>query len=98
MSVSLKQDVCNVRFPGGLATSVESSQIEQCLPLEVQYACAYWAHHLQKSGIQLHDNDQVHRFLKVHLLHWLEALGWMRKVPDGVLSIILLESIAMVSL
>jgi hypothetical protein len=98
MSVSLKQDVCGVRLPGELATSVESSRVERCLPLEVQYACAYWARHLQKSGIQLHDNDQVHQFLKVHLLHWLEALGWMRRVPDGVLSIILLESIAIVSL
>jgi hypothetical protein len=41
MSTSLKKDICSIRSPGWLATDVESSQLEQCLPLEVQYACLY---------------------------------------------------------
>jgi len=96
MSVSLKQDVCGVDSPGALTTSVESSRVEQCLPPEVQYACLYWVEHLQKGGTQLRDNDQVHQFLKVHLLHWLEALGWMQRVSDGIHAITFLESIALV--
>lgn len=96
MSTFIKQNICNAGFPGELAGSVSSSQVGQCLPPEVQYACLYWVRHLQKSGTQLQDNDRVHQFLKVHLLHWLEALGWMRKVSDGIYAIPSLESIAFV--
>ncbi len=96
MSTCLRQNICRVDFPGVLATNVESSQVEKYLPLEVQYACLYWVEHLEKGGTQLRDNDQVHQFLKVHFLHWLEALGWMRRVPDGIHAITSLESIAFV--
>ena len=85
-----------VDSPGVLATNVESSRVEQCLLPEVQYACLYWVKHLQKGGTQLQDNDQVHQLLKLHLLHWLEALGWMRRVPDGICAITSLELIALV--
>ena len=93
MSSALKQDICSFRLPGELATNVDSSLIEKYLPPEVQYACLYWVHHLKEGGMKLNNNDQVHHFLNEHLLHWLEALGWMRKVPDGVLAAIQLESI-----
>ncbi len=97
MSTSLKQDICGLNTPGVLVTDVESSRVERSLPPEVQYACLYWIQHLQKSGAQLRDNDQVHQFLQVHLLYWLEALGWMRKVSEGIHAIASLESIAAVS-
>jgi hypothetical protein len=96
MSSSLKQDICAVRLPGALTTDTARGRIDQCLPLEVQYACLYWIQHLQKSGIQVRDNDKVHQFLKEHLLHWLETLGWIGRVPDGLRSIVTLESIALV--
>jgi hypothetical protein len=35
MSTSLKQDICGVDSLGVLVTEVESSQVEQCLPLGV---------------------------------------------------------------
>jgi hypothetical protein len=98
MSTSLQQDVCRLDAPGTLVTSVESSRVEQCLPLEVQYACLYWVQHLQKSSPQLHDKDKVHQFLQTHFLHWLEALSWMRSISEGILAIRLLESIVLVSL
>jgi hypothetical protein len=98
MSNSLKQDICGVEAPGVLVTNVASSLVEQCLPLEVKYACLYWIQHLQKSGAQLHDNDQVHRFLQVHLLHWLEALSWIGKTSEGILAIYSLEAQILVSL
>jgi hypothetical protein len=41
MSNSLKQDVCRQRAAGTLVADIESSQIEQCLPPEVRYACLY---------------------------------------------------------
>ena len=98
MSKSLKQDVCGQEAPGTLVADVESSRIEQCLPPEVRYACLYWIQHLQKSDAQLYDDGHVHQFLQVHLLHWLEALGWMRKTSEGVLAILSLEALIPVSL
>ena len=96
MSTTLKQDICGQNAPGVLVTNIESSRVEQCLPSELQYACLYWIQHLQKSGVQLHDNDQVHLFLQMHILHWLEALSWMRKISEGIVAITSLEFIALV--
>ena len=92
MSDSLKQDICRQRAPGTPVASIESSQIEQCIPSEVKYACLYWIQHLQRSDIRLHDNKEVHKFIKVHLLHWLEALGWMGKASEGIRAILSLEA------
>ena len=97
LSSSLGQDICGLGIPGVLVTDIQSSRVEKCLPPEVQYACLYWVQHLQKSGELLHDDSQIHQFLQVHLLHWLEALSLIRKITEGILAIISLESITLVS-
>jgi hypothetical protein len=97
LSNFLKQDICGVEAPGVLVTSLESSQVEKCLPPEIQYACLYWIPHLRKGGARFHDNGQFHQFLQQHLLHWLEALSWMQRVSEGIHAISLLDSIALVS-
>ena len=97
MSNSLKQDICGLNTPGALVSEVGSCRVEHSLPPEVQYACLYWIQHLHKSGAQLRDNNQVHHFLQEHLLHWLEALGWMQKVSEGIYAIVSLESVTTVS-
>ena len=96
MSQTLKKDICEMHAPRSQASQVESSWIEKYLLPKVQYACLYWIPHLQKSDIQLHDNDQVHQFLKNHLLHWLEALSWMGKISEAVVAITCLQSIPLV--
>jgi hypothetical protein len=98
MSTSLRKNVCGQEGSGTLIADIESNQIEQCLPLEVRYACIYWAQHLQKSDAQLYNNDRVYQFLQEHLLHWLEALGWIGKTSEGILAILSLESQIQVSL
>jgi NACHT domain len=103
MSTSLKQDICGLNAcgmlaPDMLATNVEKSRVEQNLPPEVQYACLYWIQHLQRSGTQLENDDQVYRFLQEHLLHWLEALGWMKSVSEGGHAITSLGSFISVSI
>ena len=98
MSGSLTQDICGVNAAGVRVADVESTRVQQCLPPEIQYACLYWIQHIQKSGAQLCDDDHVHRFLKVHFLHWLEALSWMGKISEGILGITSLEYITLVSL
>jgi hypothetical protein len=92
MSRTLKKDICEMHAPGSQASQVESSWVEKCLPPEVQYACLYWVQHLQRSGSQVHDGEEAHRFLQAHLLHWLEALGWMGKTSEGIQAILSLEA------
>ena len=94
MTTSLKQDICGVHYPGVLVSNIEHSIVEQFLSVELQYSCLYWVQHLQKDSMHLKDNGKVHLFLKKHLLHWLEALSWMQRIPDGVLSTIQLDSLA----
>jgi hypothetical protein len=88
MSDHLRRDMCDLRLPGALATEVEKSKVEKCLPLEVQYACRYWIGHLLQGNIELCDSEEVHEFLKEHFLHWLEALSLIWKIPEGIHSVI----------
>ncbi|KAG9231601.1 putative WD-repeat protein [Amylocarpus encephaloides] len=93
MSRTLKKDICQVRAPSRQVSQVESSYIQKHLPPEVQYACLYWVQHLQQSGSQAFDGKVVaYQFLQEHLLHWLEALGWMGKVSQWIQAILTLEA------
>jgi hypothetical protein len=97
MSQTLKKDICGMHAPGSQTSQVKSSRVEKCLPPEVQYACLYWVQHLQSSGSQVDDSKEVHWFLQAHLLHWLEALGWMGKTTEGIQAILSLEAHVSVS-
>lgn len=97
MSNKLEGDICGLSVPGALARDIQGDLIKQCLPAELQYACQYWVQHLQRSETQLLDNEQVHVFLREHLLHWLEALSLIGKTSEGVLALISLESLVAVS-
>ncbi|KAL5312971.1 hypothetical protein ACEPPN_019397 [Leptodophora sp. 'Broadleaf-Isolate-01'] len=92
MSQTLKKDICGMHAPGTQASQVGYSRLQECLPPEVHYACLYWVQHLQKSGAQASDGEEAHRFLQAHLLHWLEALGWMGKISEGIQAILSLEA------
>ena len=96
MSASLKEDICDVVIPGTLVVDIDRNRIGQYMSEEVQYACLHWIQHLQNSGTQLRDNDNTHKFLQKHLLHWLEALSWMQKMFEGIRAIIAFESFAAV--
>jgi hypothetical protein len=89
---SLRRDICGLNAPGALASAVGSSRIEQCLPADLQYACCYWVQHLQRSEARLCDNDQVHKFLQKHFLHWLEALSLIGKMSNGIRMVSALQS------
>ena len=97
MKGHLKKDMCDLQQPGVLASELDYSKVESCLPPAVQYACRYWVAHFQGAKIGLYDGDAVHKFLQKHFLHWLEALSLMRKTSEGVLAITSLESIIIVS-
>lgn len=98
LSSSLKQDIFGLDTPGALVTDIQSTQLEQCLPPETQYACLCWGRHLQESAAQLSETDHVYTFLREHALHWLEAMSWMGKISEAMLIITELESTAFVSI
>ena len=97
MSKKLQRDIHGLWDPGARAAQVPPDNLARCLPAELQYACRYWVDHLQRSEHQLWDNGRVHRFLRDHLLHWVEALSWIKRSSEGIRAIALLESIAHVS-
>ena len=94
----LKKDICNLQHPGVLVSTIEKNEVEEFLPPEVQYACRYWACHLQRSNTALFDNDRVYNFLRKHFLHWLEALSLIGVLFEGVHAVFTLESMLTVQL
>jgi len=97
MSKKLQRDIHGLWDPSTRAAQVPPDNLARCLPAELQYACRYWVGHLQRSDHQLWDDGIVHRFLRDHLLHWVEALSWIERSLEGIRAIALLESIANVS-
>ena len=97
MSETLRRDICGLQRPGTVLSEIGSGLIGRCIPLHTQYACCYWVHHLQMSDSKLCDNDEFHKFLREHLLHWLEALSLTGKMSEGILAITSLESHILVS-
>jgi hypothetical protein len=84
MSMCLKKDICNLKRPGTLRSEIDSRSINDHLPTEVQYACRYWVNHLEQSNCGIYDNDEIHVFLKVHFLHWLEGLSLTGKIFESI--------------
>jgi hypothetical protein len=93
MSPLLKENICGQDGPGVLISDVNISYVQQCLPLEAQYACLYWVRHLILSGQRLLDTGNMHEFLREHALHWMEAMSWMGKISEAIEAMTLLESI-----
>ena len=99
MSTILRKDICNLQAPGFPFSDVEQSSIGAHIPSYIQYACLYWADHLQQAGstkqetLTLREDCQVLEFFRIHFLHWLEALSLMGKLSEAVLAIKSLGSI-----
>jgi WD40 repeat protein len=97
MSAALKRDICSLQEPGAIARDVSEQNIETGLPTALQYACQYWVQHLRRSNAQLEDYDKTHNFLRLHLLHWFEALSLIGKISEGAHAIQVLEDMIDVS-
>jgi hypothetical protein len=94
---TLMEDVCRTNAPGTRRAAINQAVIAKNLPEEVAYACSYWVQHIVTSGERLEDDDDVHRFLRNHLLHWIEALSWLGKASDVIHSLGSLRAIVDVS-
>lgn len=75
MNRILHQDIYSLGHPG---VSIENIQRPSPDPLmSIRYSCTYWIAHLREAQ-PCSAEDQVDRFLRVHFLHWFEALSLIR--------------------
>jgi hypothetical protein len=90
MSNLLHYDICCLLDPATSMSDVEQSRISKHIPIHLQYACRHWVFHLQHGGVQPTDNGEVHQFLQIHILHWLEAISLLGRMHEGVQMILVL--------
>lgn len=82
---TLKRDICNVKIP-----AVRAEDIRKLSPnplIATEYACVYWVDHLQGCGaakLDAHVKARIDEFLRQKYLYWLEALGILGYVSDGI--------------
>ena len=99
LSKTLQRDMYNLRAAGYPIEQVEQPDPD---PLGTsRYSCVYWIDHLyacpQDYDHILLDDGKAHRFLQKHLLHWLEAMSLLKKIPDAIAAIRKLQSMLTVS-
>ena len=93
----LGQNMCNLTRSGTLRSEVSSQMIGSALSPEIQYACRYWARHLERSRDRVCDGDLVHTFLKKYFLYWLEAMSLMGEASESIHIMNTLQSLTNVS-
>jgi hypothetical protein len=91
LSNELRQDICRLPDPSTRIADIAQSTVEQHLPVHIQYACRYWIDHLRGANIEVCDDGDVHAFLKVHFLHWFEALSLAGKMSEGIAQVLTLS-------
>ncbi|KAI4940634.1 hypothetical protein J4E91_011295 [Alternaria rosae] len=96
MDRTLRRDICSLQKPGARIQEATGRVQGSCLP-QMAYACEYWVEHLQAGGHScsdlLADGGKVHCFFQKHLLHWLEAMSLLEKMPEAELALHQLRAI-----
>ncbi|OAG10550.1 putative WD-repeat protein [Paraphaeosphaeria sporulosa] len=102
----LRQGMCKLSNRGKLRSEIDKrderyetyeSRITTCLSPELQYACCYWADHLERGQGGIQDGDKVHDFLRKHFLHWLEAMSLIKQMGLCMRLIAILQSLVTTS-
>ncbi|KHO11514.1 NAD(P)-binding domain protein [Metarhizium robertsii ARSEF 23] len=86
MSSALRQNMYGLDY-GFKPEDMRPPQPDPLAP--IRYSCVFWADHLTENGESpqskepLGDDGIVFAFLKDRLLHWLESLSLLGKLPEG---------------
>lgn len=72
----LRQDICNLELPRASKRNIDRRSLASSIPSELQYACSYWAEHVEQAALPISDYGKIHRFLMKHFIHWLEVM-WL---------------------
>jgi hypothetical protein len=82
LETHLRQDLCDVKHPAASPGKLEALKLDEAFPKWLKYACKYWISHLILDD-QSRMIGQAHSFLQRHLLHWLEAMGWIGQTQSS---------------
>ena len=96
MSNTLVRNICQCKTSKTSREEVEGPVIDRCIPDYIQYSCLYWIDHFQMGVFR--GSDRVLQFFRNHLLHWLEALSWVRHIFEIESMLFLLRSAVEVSM
>ncbi|KIL66507.1 hypothetical protein M378DRAFT_160981 [Amanita muscaria Koide BX008] len=89
MEQHLKYNILDLGTPArfmsnddGLAKDgITDERLERNIPPQLQYACVYWANHLEVTNIEdANVKKELEQFADKHMLHWFEALSLIRKL------------------
>jgi hypothetical protein len=95
MNSSLKENICGVQ---GRHDAIANETISACIPEGLAYACVFWTSHLASAKIR-HENEVyelLNRFLRDHVLHWMECLSLLGRLDVAIDSLRTLEGWALV--
>ncbi|KAK2125531.1 LOW QUALITY PROTEIN: hypothetical protein NOF04DRAFT_9629 [Fusarium oxysporum II5] len=84
MKNGLHYNMCNVDKPALRVHEISESFVRERIPYPVQYACRYWIHHLNHSGISAVQHVAITDFFRHCLLFWLETLAWTRNLVYAI--------------
>lgn len=99
MSKTLRRNIFDIEF--GISTKEFTEPSPNPLAA-AKYACVYWVDHLQKGWCgedTAHSLDErcVDNFLRQKYLHWLESLGILGSLSEGITAMLKLEELLQVS-
>ncbi|KIL58649.1 hypothetical protein M378DRAFT_53600, partial [Amanita muscaria Koide BX008] len=92
MNKHLKRNILGLGDParfmsnedGLKADGITDEQIQEKIPQQLQYACAYWVNHLEVANME--DEalmNGLNRFAHEHMLYWLEVLSLIGKLDSA---------------
>lgn len=100
MSMALKRNICGLSSLGSFRGEASDARVAECIPAHIQYACEHWVTHVELLTIngggntELDDDGPIHSFLILHILHWVEALTFMGKFSNGILTVMQLMALS----
>lgn len=81
---SLKRNICGLPTTGTERAAVDTKIIGERIPPELQYACRFWAHHVENCLDPKVFEEEVTSFLETHALHWLEAMSFLGVLRESI--------------
>ncbi|KAE8310825.1 hypothetical protein BDV41DRAFT_566272 [Aspergillus transmontanensis] len=88
----LSKNICQLSSDATLRSDINDEVIRDHFSAELRYSCHHWIYHLQQGRYQITDQDEIHKFVQKHLLHWLEAMSVLGLAPEIVRGIRTLQS------
>ncbi|KAF3907418.1 hypothetical protein ABW21_db0204914 [Orbilia brochopaga] len=94
-SAKLRKNILGLSSPNARSEDVTSGQRD--ILSDIQYACCYWAIHLEAATCSVVEITTLEAFFKTSFLHWLEALSLMvDQMPQSITQIQALRTLTAV--